>query len=1464
MTNLRTQKKLLRLSLALAAALLAAPSAAPGRSGDGDWVELFNGKNLDGWYTFLKGQGRDDDPSDGDSSKVFQVDDGVIHLYKDHQDGTDAPLGYFGTVASYAHYHLRFEYKWGAKRFKPRDKTKRDSGLLYHTFGDDRVWPRSVELQIQEGDTGDIFTVGATGGTVPLKPNVNSRTYLAVEAGGIPHFVGIPHGQERVVRAPMSEKEGWNVCEAIVLGNREALHIVNGKVNNRLTDLRYFDDKKGEWAPLTEGRIAFQAEFAEVLYRNIEIKPLPAPSPGANDPQRAAGSPAQNKPAAPPELLSERGVALQATEATLSGPSVRMNYDTNVAAWWRGPDDRATWRFKVDQSATVDVLLVYGVPNELAEQPLVVELDGKAVVRGKLPGTGGFAQFRQHVLGTIDLTAGEHSLSFRPSQVVRGDDLVDLQTVILAPHDPNRPRTAAAPLPEAKPQPKSIAPVDMLDHISVPEGFVIERVAGPPLVNRPISADFDERGRLYVTDNSGSNENVQLQLEKKPHRVVRLEDTDGDGQFDKSTVFADKMMLPQGAMWHDGSLYVAAPPQIWKLTDTDDDGVADQREVWFDGKTLDGCANDLHGPFLGPDGWIYWCKGAFKEQTYERPGKPPLVTQAAHIFRRRPDGGPIEHVMTGGMNNPVDVAFTAGGERVFTTTFLELPAGGKRDGLIHAVYGGVYGRKNGVLEGHPRTGELMPVLVHLGAAAPCGLTRLETDQLGDGFRDNLLACQFNMHKVSRHLLAPLGATFIAQDQDFVTSEHIDFHPTDVLEDADGSVLVVDTGGWYMLCCPTSQLHKPEVLGAIYRVRRSGRNKIADPRGMAIDWPALGADQLAQRLGDSRPAVRRCAQGLLVAKGHEAVPSLAKAAQAASPREKRLQAIWTLTRIDDPAARTAVRAALTRPGEQARQAALHSVALWRDAEAVEQLVGLLQDKSLHNRRAAAEAIGRIGAKECIDDLLAAAADYRGRFLDHSLTYALIEIGDHQRTVAGLTAESPHTRRAALLALENLSGGGLQPVLVIGLLDSNDSVMADTAWWITQRHPEWADAMEGFFRKNILDPQLAPDRLAPLTRHLARFSESPKIQDLMAAGLCNPRVARRNKLAILEAVATSRQNAMPETWSEALARLLATGDGEIIEKAVSSVHAFAESAPTPRIAAGLKKAAASESLPIEVRLRALAAGAGGLALNDDLLRLLLDELSAQRPVRNRSLAIDVLLEANLNDEQLVLLAATLQQTASMDLMRLLGAFATSTSTVVGEELLSALDECPAAAALDAAAVRKVLNLYGPSINGRARPLLAKIEAAGKQKAAQLEAILALLEGGDVRRGQQVFNGTKAACSACHAVGYLGGKIGPDLTSIGRIRDERTLLESILFPSATFVQNYEPVVILTTSGKTYAGTIKDETPDEVVLSLDAEKTVRIVRDEIEERRPGAVSIMPTGLDKQLTPQQLADLIVFLRNAK
>jgi len=387
--------------------------------------------------------------------------------------------------------------------------------------------------------------------------------------------------------------------------------------------------------------------------------------------------------------------------------------------------------------------------------------------------------------------------------------------------------------------------------LTVPAGFTVELVAGPPAVNRPISVAFDEQGRLYATDSSGLSDKADKQFAEKPHRIVRLTDRDGDGVYEQSTVFAEHMMFPQGAMFYEGSLYVGAPPHIWKLTDTDGDGVSDRREAWYDGKTLTGCANDLHGPYLGPDGWFYWTKGAFAEQRLTLGNGKAFVTRAAHIFRSRPDGTGLEPVLTGGMDNPVGLTFTASGERILSGTFFQIGTAGQRDGLIHSVYGGVYGKENTATAGHPRTGDLMPIMTHMGAAAPSGSLTYLSPTFGADYTGNLFVCYFNLRKISRHELVSDGATFRTKDTDFITSDSQDFHPTDVLEDADGSLLVVDTGGWYKICCPTSQLAKPDVLGGIYRIRKTGAPKIADARGLNLPWPTLAPAQLAGLLGDPR-------------------------------------------------------------------------------------------------------------------------------------------------------------------------------------------------------------------------------------------------------------------------------------------------------------------------------------------------------------------------------------------------------------------------------------------------------------------------------------------------------------------------------------------------------------------------------------------------------------------------------------
>jgi putative membrane-bound dehydrogenase-like protein len=1000
------------------------------------------------------------------------------------------------------------------------------------------------------------------------------------------------------------------------------------------------------------------------------------------------------------------------------------------------------------------------------------------------------------------------------------------------------------------PKPKT-ATVELNGHtFTLPEGFTIELAAGPPVVNRPINAAFDEQGHLYVSDSSGTNDKVQVQLEQKPHRVLRLTDSKGTGKFDSATVFADKMMFPEGTMWLDGSLYVSAPPSIWKLTDTTGNGVADKREEWFKGQTFTGCANDLHGPYRGPDGWIYWCKGAFGKQTYERPGKPPFVTRAAHIFRARPDGTGIEPVMTGGMDNPVGIAFTPGGELICCGTFFQHPAGGHRDGLIHAIYGGVYGKDHDVVYEHPWTGpNLMPIMTHLGPAAPSGLIRYESTAFGPEYKDNLFCALFNLHKVTRHVLIPTGATFTTRDEDFLVSSNIDFHPTDVVEDADGSLLVIDTGGWYKLCCPTSQFHKPDVLGAIYRVRREDAKKIKDPYGLQVDPRLLLID-------DHRPFVRRHAIEKGAKVGRERAAQLAETVAVGVLPEARRNAIWIASRLDDPKARSAIRTPLTDEDETVRYAALHAVSLWRDLEALPVLFRLLRSRSLPDRRAAAEALGRIGDKSAVAALMAAFELPTDRVLEHSLTYALIEIGDRDSVAIGLKSENPRARRAALTALDQMPGGKLDVAAVTVALTAADPALKDTAWWIAGRHPEWGEQLAGVLRDRIT-ARLPPAEQDELGRQLAKLAKSPAIQQFLADQIAHP--------VALHAMSQANLRPVPDAWVAALTKMLTTADGEQLRDAVRTARAL--NVPKPK-AAALTKAMLSladkAELPAEVRLDALAAIPGGPAnMPPPLFDFLRGQLQPDRSVAARTTAADVLSKSKLTKPQLLALCEAVQTAGPLEAERLLDAFAQSADEAVGIALVSALKSSNHGG-LRVAALRPRLAKFGPPVQKQAEELYAVLNADETQQRAKLEKLLTTLAAGDVRRGQTVFHSQKAACSSCHAVGYVGGKLGPDLTKIGSIRTERDLLESIVFPSASFVRSYEPFVVTTKSGKQHNGLLRKDAADEIVVATGADQEVHIPRADVDEVQPSTVSLMPAGLDQQISPRELADLIAFLKACK
>lgn len=233
-------------------------------------VALFNGRNLDGWYVFLQ------NPAADGKQDIFQVSDGVIHVYKDAAEGSKQPFSYLITNTEHSDYVLTLEYKWGQKKFAPRAgvDTVRDAGVCYHVLAPDEIWPTCVECQIQEGDTGDVWAIHT---------RVTSRIHpgnMNYQAGGAEVTRGDnPRGYQRFFRSYCYEKEGWNRVELTVRGD-SATYAINGHVANSVTALKYWDAASNSWLPLTKGKILLQAEGAEILYRNITIQPL-APLPAS-------------------------------------------------------------------------------------------------------------------------------------------------------------------------------------------------------------------------------------------------------------------------------------------------------------------------------------------------------------------------------------------------------------------------------------------------------------------------------------------------------------------------------------------------------------------------------------------------------------------------------------------------------------------------------------------------------------------------------------------------------------------------------------------------------------------------------------------------------------------------------------------------------------------------------------------------------------------------------------------------------------------------------------------------------------------------------------------------------------------------------------------------------------------------------------------------------------------------------
>ena len=350
-------------------------------------------------------------------------------------------------------------------------------------------------------------------------------------------------------------------------------------------------------------------------------------------------------------------------------------------------------------------------------------------------------------------------------------------------------------------------------------------------------------------------------------------------------------------------------------------------------------------------------------------------------------------------------------------------------------------------------------------------------------------------------------------------------------------------------------------------------------------------------------------------------------------------------------------------------------------------------------------------------------------------------------------------------------------------------------------------------------------------------------------------------LLESVARAPLDHIPATWAAELRWSLDHPDERVVRQAVAAIRA----AGVGDFDAALLAIAKDGARPEELRVDALLAAAPRVSkLEATLFGFLRESVDKEKPALLRLAAAQALGAVGLTDDQLYRLVPTVGAAGALEMPKLLAAYERSGSAKAGKELVAALDKSPAVEALPAEALRRALKNFPEEVRAQAAPLLKRLDVDTEKQKARLAELAPLLAGGDAAHGRDIFFGKKAACSTCHAIQSQGGRVGPDLSKIASIRTGRDLLESVVFPSASFARGYEPYLIRTRDGAVLDGLIARETADAIYLFTADRNEKRVPRAAIDVLQMGKTSIMPQGLDAQLSRDELRDLMSFLQSLK
>jgi glucose/arabinose dehydrogenase len=451
-----------------------------------------------------------------------------------------------------------------------------------------------------------------------------------------------------------------------------------------------------------------------------------------------------------------------------------------------------------------------------------------------------------------------------------------------------KPKKEVIPHAQDKPPGPALSPEEALKAMKVPEGFSVELVASEPDIVNPVAMTIDERGRFWITE---SLEYPRRQAGPGRDRVKICEDTNGDGTFDKFTIFAEGLNIPSGIAVGHGGVWVANAPDILFMQDTDGDGRADKQEVVVTGFGRDDTHELPNSLTWGPDGYLYGLNGVFNRSVVKQDGKTFDFTCA--LFRIHPVTRKFE-LFCEGTSNPWGVAFNENGDAFISACVI--------DHLWHLTETGYYHRQGGPYP--PFTWKIESIVKHKHQkAAYCGIHWFDSDAYPEEYRGKLFMGNIHGNCINVDRLSRDGSTYFGEGEpDFLSANDAWFMPVVQKTGPDGCLYVLD---WYdRYHCYQDANRDPEGIdrkfGRLYRIRYKDT-----PRAKDFDLGKETDEQLIKRLDAGNDFIRSTATRLLYERQLEDIKAVRRTRLEArealrkliedknASRRQRAHALWVL-------------------------------------------------------------------------------------------------------------------------------------------------------------------------------------------------------------------------------------------------------------------------------------------------------------------------------------------------------------------------------------------------------------------------------------------------------------------------------------------------------------------------------------------------------------------------------------------